>query len=84
MADILAASEIDRDTWHSAAIHCHSSFRRVCLLSVAEGQLLVVTQIMEGDTLTGRLTMGENRALKIEFAPHPMLQHKLRLLLHAL
>jgi hypothetical protein len=39
---------------------------------------------MEVDDLTCRLTTDKNRALLAELAPLPLLQHKLRLLIHAL
>jgi hypothetical protein len=39
---------------------------------------------MDVDDLTGCLTTEENRALLVELARHPLLQHKLRLLIHTL
>jgi hypothetical protein len=87
---ILAAYKTARDTWHGAAINSHSSFSMVCPLSVAKGQFLsqkgiyTVSQIMDVGDITSRLTTSENRALMIELTPVPVLQHRLRLLLHAL
>jgi hypothetical protein len=43
-----------------------------------------VSQIMEVDNLTGRLTTDENRVLLADFAPFSLHQHKLRLLNQAL
>jgi hypothetical protein len=88
--NILAAYKTARDTWHGAAINSHSSFSTVCPLSVAKGQFLsqkgiyTVSQIMDVGDITSRLTTSENRALMIELTLVPVLQHRLRLLLHAL
>ncbi len=92
VADIflLAAYETDRDTWDCTAINGHSSFSKLFALSEIEGQLLaqkgiyIASHIIEVDDLFGRLTTNENRPLRADLAPFPMLQHKLRVLIQAL
>jgi hypothetical protein len=44
-----------------------------------ERGILTVSQLLEINDLTGRLSTDENRALFEEFATFPHLQHKLRL-----
>jgi hypothetical protein len=46
--------------------------------------LYTVSQLLEVNDLTGRLTTDENRLLLPDLAPYPQLQHKLRLLIHSL
>jgi hypothetical protein len=61
----------------------HTNFSKVFPLTHAEGMLLVereiltVSQLLEINDLTGRLTTDENRALFKELAIFPHLQHKL-------
>ncbi len=79
---LLASYETTRDLWHTAAINGHTNFSKVFLLSPAEGTLLAdreiftVSQLLEINDLTGRLTTDENRALFEELAIFPHLQHK--------
>jgi hypothetical protein len=47
-------------------------------------RVYMVSQQIKVDDLTGRLTTNENRAVMMELTPHPLLQHKLRLLIRAL
>jgi hypothetical protein len=44
---------------------------------LAHEGLYAVSQLIELDDLTGRLTTDENRALMLDLAPHPLLQHML-------
>jgi hypothetical protein len=84
-AALLASSKTTRDLWHTAAINGHTNFSKVFPLSPAEGTVLAgrgvltVSQLLEINDLTGRLTTDENRALFKELAIFPHLQHKLRL-----
>ncbi len=84
-AILLASYETTRDLWHTATINGHTNFSKVFLLTPAEGRLLVergiltVSQLLEINDLTGRLTTDENGALFEELAIFPHLQHKLRL-----
>jgi hypothetical protein len=61
--------ETSRDPWHAAAIAGHSSFSKLFPLSAAEMALLkernlhTVSQLLEVNDLTGRLTTDENRLL---------------------
>ncbi len=67
------------------AINGHTNFSKVFPLSSAEGillaerEILTVSQLLEINDLTGRLTTDENRVLFEELAIFPHLQHKLRL-----
>jgi hypothetical protein len=85
VATLLASSETTRDLWHTAAVHGHSNFSKVFPLTHAEGRLLVergiltVSQLLEVNDLTGRLSTDENRALFEDLTVFPHLQHKLRL-----
>jgi hypothetical protein len=85
VATLLASSETTRDLWHTAAVHGHSNFSKVFPLTHAEGRLLVergiltVSQLLEVNDLTGRLSTDENRALFEDLTAFPHLQHKLRL-----
>ncbi len=85
VATLLASHETTRDLWHNAAINGHTNFSKVFPLSSAEGtlladrEILTVSQLLEINDLTGRLTTYENRALFEELAIFPHLQHKLRL-----
>ncbi len=42
IADLLAACETSRDSWHNAAINSQSHFSKVFQLSAAEGNLLAI------------------------------------------
>ncbi len=85
VATLLASSETTRDLWHTAAIYGHTNFSKVFPLTFAEGRLLVergiltVSQLLEVNDLTGRLSTDENRALLEDLTVFPHLQHKLRL-----
>jgi hypothetical protein len=85
VATLLASSETTRDLWHTAAINGHTNFSKVFPLTFAEGRLLVergiltVSQLLEVNDLTGRLSTDENRALFEDLTVFPHLQHKLRL-----
>jgi hypothetical protein len=82
-AALLATYETTRDLWHTAAINGHTNFSKVFPLSSAEGEvladrgILTVSQLLEINDLTGRLTTEESRALFEELATYPHLQHKL-------
>jgi hypothetical protein len=75
--DILAPTKQTGTTWHCAALNGHSSLGKPFPLSETEGQLkaqkgvYTVSQSMETDDLTGRLTMDENRALLADLALSP-------------
>jgi hypothetical protein len=68
-AALLASYETTRDLWHTAAINGHTNFSKVFPLSATEGgvladcRILTVSQLLEINDLTGRLTTEENRAL---------------------
>jgi hypothetical protein len=70
VADLLATYETSRDSWHAAAIAGHPSFSKLFHLSIGEMALLrdkslhTVSQLLEVNDLTGRLTIDENRLLK--------------------
>jgi hypothetical protein len=87
VADLLAAYETSRESWHAAAIAGHSSFSKVFPLSIGEMSILrdnnvyTVSQLLEVNDLTGRLTIDENVLLLAQLAAYPHLQHKLRLLI---
>ncbi len=49
-----------------------------------EKSLYTVSQLLEVNDLTGRLTTDENRLLLTDLTLYPQLQHKLRLLVHTL
>jgi hypothetical protein len=84
-AALLASYETTTDLWHTAAINGHTNLSKVFPLSVTEGGMLAdrglytVSQLLEINDLTGRLTTEENRALFEDLAIYPHLQHKLRL-----
>jgi hypothetical protein len=69
VADLLATYETSRDSWHAAAIAGHTSFSKFFPLSAAEMALLkekslyTVSQLLEVNDPTGRLTIDENRLL---------------------
>jgi hypothetical protein len=81
--DILAGYKTDRNTCHCAAINGHLSFSKIFPCSVMERQLLAqkgiytVSQIMEVDKFTARMSTDESRALLADLAPFSLLQHKL-------
>ncbi len=66
----------------------HTLYGKVFPFTALEVHLLqtkhihTVSQILEVDDLTGRLTVDENRALLDDLAASPQLQYKLRLLAH--
>jgi hypothetical protein len=84
-AALLASYETTRDFWHTAAINGHTNFSKVFPLSATEGGMLAdhgifnVSQLLEINDLTGRLTTEENRVLFEDLAVYPHLQHKLPL-----
>jgi hypothetical protein len=90
VADLLATYETSRDSWHAAAIAGHSSFSKLFPLSVGEMATLknrniyTVSQLLEVNDLTGRLTVKENRLLLADLSVYPQLQHKLRLLIRSM
>ncbi len=90
MADLLVTYETSRDSWHVAAIAGPSSFSKLFPLSAGEMSILrdknplTVSQLLEVNNLTGRLTVDENRLLLADLSLYPHLQHKLRLLIHSL
>ncbi len=90
MADLLATYETSRDTWHAAAIAGHSSFSKLFPLSVGDMTVLkdkniyAVSQLLEVNDLTDRLTVDENRLLLADFSTYPHLQHKLHLLVRSM
>jgi hypothetical protein len=90
VADLLASYETSREFWHAAAIAGHSSFSKIFSLSVGEMLILrdnhvyTVSQLLEVNDLTGRLTVDENDALLTRLANLPHLQHKLRLLIRSM
>jgi hypothetical protein len=73
---ILLAYETSRDIWHSVSINDHSSASKVFTLSAPKSKLLahkevyMVSQLMEVDDLTVRLTTDENRAHMLDLAIH--------------
>jgi hypothetical protein len=90
VAALLAAYETSRESWHGAAIAGHSSFSKIFPLSSSEISILcdnnvcTVSQLLEVNDLTGRLTTDENTALLAQLAAYPHLQHKIRLLIRSL
>jgi hypothetical protein len=90
VAALLAAYKTWRESWHGAAIAGHSSFSKIFPLSSGEISILhdnnvcTVSQLLEVNDLTGRLTTHENTALLAQLAAYPHLQHKLRLLIRSL
>jgi hypothetical protein len=90
VADLLATYETSREFWHAAAIAGHSSFSKIFPLSNGERSILrdqqvySVSQLLEVNDLTGRLTVDENVALLTGLANFPHLQHKLRLLVRSM
>jgi hypothetical protein len=46
--------------------------------------LYTVSQLLEVNDLTGRLTVDENRLLLADLSTYPHLKHKLRLLIHSM
>jgi hypothetical protein len=90
VADLLATYETSREFWHAAAIAGHSNFSKVFPLSNGERailrdrQVFSVSQLLEVNDLTGRLTVDENAALLTSLANFPHLQHKLRLLIRSM
>jgi hypothetical protein len=90
VADLLVTYETSREFWHAAAIAGHSSFSMVFPLSNGERsilrdqQIFSVSQLLEVNDLTGRLTVDENAALLTGLANFPHLQHKLRLLVRSM
>jgi hypothetical protein len=90
VADLLASYETSRDSWHAAAIACHSSFRKLFPLSAGEMSLLkdknlhTISQLLEVNDLTGRLPVEEKILLIADLTPYPHLQHKLCLLINSL
>jgi hypothetical protein len=66
-ATLLASYETTRDLWHTAAMNGHTNFSKVFPLSVTEGGMLAarglytVSQLLEINDLTGRLTTEVNR-----------------------
>jgi hypothetical protein len=90
MADLLATYETSRESWHAAAIAGHSNFSKVFPLSIGEMSILrnnnvyTVSQLLEVNDLTGRLTIDENMLLLAQLADYPRLQHKLRLLIRSM
>jgi hypothetical protein len=85
VAALLVSYETTRDLWHTAAINGHTNFSKVFPHSVPEGGMLAdrglctVSQLLEINDLTARLTMEENRALFEGLDAYPHLQHQLRL-----
>jgi hypothetical protein len=63
VADLLATYETSREFWHAAAIAGHSNFSKVFPLSTGERNILrdcqvySVSQLLEVNDLTGRLTV---------------------------
>jgi hypothetical protein len=51
---------------------------------LAKENLQTVSQLLEENDFTGCLTMDENRTLKEELTPFPLLQYKLQLLVSSL
>jgi hypothetical protein len=90
VADLLATYETSREFWHAAAIAGHSNFSKVFPLSNGERtilrdhQVFSVSQLLEVNDLTGRLTVDENVAILTSLANFPHLQHKLRLLMRSM
>jgi hypothetical protein len=90
VADLLGTYETSRDSWHAAAIAGHSSFSKLFPLSVGEMAILkdkniyTVSQLLEVNDLTGRLTVDESRLPLADLSTYPHLQHKLRLLVHSM
>jgi hypothetical protein len=80
VADLLATYETSRDSWHAAAIAGHSSLSKLFPLSVGEMTILkdkniyTVSQLLEVNDLTGRLTIDENRLLLADLSTYPHLQ----------
>jgi hypothetical protein len=76
VADLLATYETSRDSWHAAAIAGHSNFSKLFPLSVGEMIVLkdkniyTVSQLLEVNDLTGRLTDDENRLLLADFSTY--------------
>jgi hypothetical protein len=66
VADLLAGYETSRESWHAAAIAGHSSFSKIFPLSIGvmsilrDNNVYTVSQLLEVNDLTGRLTVDEN------------------------
>jgi hypothetical protein len=90
VADLLATYETSREFWHAAAIAGHSNFSKVFPLSNGEKtilrdrQVFLVSQLLEVNDLTGRLTVDKNVILLTSLVNFPHLQHKLRLLIRSM
>jgi hypothetical protein len=90
VADLLAGYETSREFWHAAAIAGHSSFSKIFPLSIGEMSILryknvyTVSQLLELNDLTGRLTIDKNGQLLAQLAIYPHFQHKLRLLIRSM
>ncbi len=86
----ISISKKDHSFWHAAAIAGHSSFSKIFPLSNGERSILrdnevySVSQLLEVNDLTGRLTVDKNSALLTRLANFPHLQHKLRLLIRSM
>jgi hypothetical protein len=81
VADLLGIYGTAREPWHVAAVigHMHSSkiypFLAMDAIMLQTKNILIISQLLEVDDLTGRQTTDEYRALFYELAAFPQLQY---------
>jgi hypothetical protein len=83
VADLLRIYEMDKDSWHLAAILGHSKQSELFLITSPEATLLwdwnvlVVSQLLNRNLLTGMLDRLENNILSLGCIPTPCLNTNL-------
>ncbi len=86
VAALLQLYEVDKDGWHHAAIFGHTKASVLYPFTMAEADLLwgwdiiVVSQLLKTNDLTGMLDRAENDVLAGRLQQYPLLRHKLHLL----